>query len=170
MSLNDTHHTDGECYVTPAHPAMVAALGRVVWSFLTIEERAAVILSKIGTRDLATARSHTAHAKVGALKVARRELARRGAPQALLDAMDAATSALASVRDQYRNATAHAGFFTAGNDKDGVYLPGIELRGKAVRRMIGDPQELHAVAHEIEDYGEVLSTARSAVEKFLGQP
>ena len=64
---NDTHTTDGERYRTPAHPLVVAALGRALWNFLPLEESVVAILYEGGAMTLTDARSLMASGKEHAL-------------------------------------------------------------------------------------------------------
>lgn len=166
--MNDTHTTDGEHYRIPAHPRMIAALGRAMWNFLSLEETAVAILAEVGTHNLTRARALMAGGKEMALKRALTELRRRGAPPTVLKALEKGIEAFALACSEYRNALAHAGLFTAGYDDDGTYLPGIALKGDSgAERMIRDASELHAEAHAIENCSAYLGEARTAITAFL---
>ena len=142
-----------------------------MWSFLSLEETAVAILAEVGTHDLTRARALMAKGKEMALKRALTDLRRRGAPRTVLDALERGIDAFAIARSEYRNALAHAGFFTAGYDEDGAYMPGIVLKGDSgTERMIRDASELHAEAHAIEDCSAHLGEARAAITAFLNQP
>ena len=166
--MNNTYTTDGEHYRIPAHPRMIAALGRAMWSFLSLEETAVAILHEVGTYNLTRARALMAGGKEKALKLALTELRRQGAPSTALKALEIGIEAFSLAREEYRNALTHAGIFTAGYDEDGTYLPGIALKGNGDHeRMIHDASELHAEAHIIEDCSTALGEARTAITLFL---
>jgi hypothetical protein len=166
--LNDTHTTDGEHYRIPAHPRMIAALGRAMWNFLSLEETAVAILAEVGTHNLTRARALKAGRKEKALKLALTDLRRRNAPPAVLKTLERGIDAFALARAEHRNALAHAGLFTVGYDEDDIYLPGVALKGDTgTERMIRDASELHGEAHAIEDSHALLGEARAAINVFL---
>lgn len=165
---NDTHTTDGERCRIPAHPRMIAALGRAMWNFLSLEETAVAILATVGTHSLTRARALMAGGKEKALRRAQAELQAKGAPPDVLTAMQRGIGAFGLARSEYRNALAHAGLFTAGYDDDGTYLPGIALKGDSgSERLIRDATELHAEARVIEDCSAQLGEAKVAIDAFL---
>ncbi|HST55280.1 MAG TPA: hypothetical protein VLJ42_05215 [Solirubrobacteraceae bacterium] len=167
---NDTYTTDGVQYRTPAHPLMIAALGRALWNFLSVEEQACAILNEVGTTTLAAARALTAGEKERRLRRALGELRQRGAPQTLLASFDQGIKDYCVARRRYRNGLAHAGLFTSGYDPDGTYKPGISLEPKGQQKIvIAEAPDLHAIAIEIEDLSSGLGQARRQIIEFLAQ-
>jgi hypothetical protein len=66
-SGDNTHSTLGRSFRTPAHPALLAALGRASYCFLSLEETVTAILYEAGAADLSTTRGKTAGDKEDAL-------------------------------------------------------------------------------------------------------
>lgn len=168
MIENDTHTTDGFHYRTPAHPLMIAALGRAMWNFISLEEEAVAILAEVGTTTLGAARKLQAGEKESWLRRTLKELRDLGASQELLDSLKLGIDEFGIVRSHYRNGLAHAGLFTVGYEADGTYLPGMSLDPKGADKLIiSEASELHALAEEIEDSGSGLGKARRAIIEFL---
>jgi hypothetical protein len=68
-SGDNTHSTLGRSFRTPAHPALLAALGRASYCFLSLEETVTAILYEAGrgAADLSTTRGKMAGDKEDAL-------------------------------------------------------------------------------------------------------
>jgi hypothetical protein len=164
---NDAHTTDGRHYTIPAHPEMIAAIGRVVWTFLTLEETAVAILFETGTHSLGDARQLTMGKKETALKGARKRLSDENAPAEVLQLMDRGRQAFRRARLDYRNPLCHAGLFTVGYEDDGTYLPGVSLKSvRGKRQHICDAEAMHAMALSLEGCCTELNQARTAVREF----
>lgn len=169
-ALNDTHTTDGEHYRIPAHPRMIAALGRVVWNFLSLEEAVAIVLTQAGELTLDQARALGGARKATALTgKALPALQAKSAPADLVELLEHATSTFQRLCDDYRNGILHGGMFTAGFDDDGTYLPGISFTTKAGDRQgLDDAASVHAIAHEIEECSGEFGQVRERLNAFLG--
>jgi len=165
--LDDTHTTDGEHYRTPAHPLVIAAIGRAMWNFLSLEESVVAILYESGAYDLSDARSLMAGGKENALRDLKSWLEARSESRELLESVQRSIDAFGHARREYRNALSHAVPFTAGYAPDGTYLPGLTLDTSTGALRAHSANELHEVAHRIEDAVDPLSDARSAVRKFV---
>ena len=169
MSANDTHHTGGEHYRTPAHPGTLAALGRAIWNFLYLEESVVAILYEAGEYTLGDARALDAGGKERALRQLRSSLEAREAPPELLDSLDSAIAAFSHARSEHRNALAHASPHTAGYDEDGKFRPGLALDLPGGRRLhAATPGHLLEIAHRIEDAATPLAAARRAIREYVG--
>ena len=123
--MDDTHTTLGRRFRTPAHPDILAALGRALYCFLSLEESLTAVMYDAGAADLSETRSKMAGGKEEALK----NLAKRyggasnGAQVAAV--LDAAADAFGDARDSVRNELLHAHPFTVGYEADGIYLLGL---------------------------------------------
>jgi hypothetical protein len=159
---DDSHTTCDEHFRIPAHPEMVAALGRAMWNFFSLEEGIVAILAKAQAADLNTARSLDPEGKEKRLRQLTNDLTRRKAPGELLDALKETVDDFRRLRKKYRNALAHAHAFTAGYDDDGTYLPGLSHTARDGSRQLlaHEAQELLAIAHEIEEGGRPIGRAR----------
>jgi hypothetical protein len=146
---------------------MVSALGRAVWTFLSLEESVVAILYEGGHSDLGSARSGTAGGKESALKGLRQQLKDEGASLDILAALDAGIEAFPHARVEWRNVLSHAHPFTAGYEEDGTYLPwlGFTDRKGHYRTVALDANDLLEIAHRIEDAISPLGSARRAVRQ-----
>jgi hypothetical protein len=162
MQEDDTHTTCGEHFRIPAHPEMVAALGRAMWNFFTLEEGIVAILWEAKACDLNASRSLDSSGKEKRLRQLRNALAQQGASQDLLDALSETADEFGRLRRKYRNALAHAHAFTAGYADDGTYLPGLShiARDGSRQKLAVEAGDLLAIAHEIEEGGRPIGTAR----------
>src|SRR4051794_15703120 len=141
---DDAYVTGDQGFRTPSHPDMVAALGRVTWNALAVEEMAVGILFEAGEDDWADARALSASRKEQRLRKLSADLTRRGAGPGVAAAISAAADALAHARREYRNVFAHAYAFTAGYH-NGRYLPGLAWRGsRGGSRRFESPEEVLA--------------------------
>jgi hypothetical protein len=118
---DDTYTTLGRHFRTPAHPDVLAALGRAVYCFLSLEEGVTAVLYEAGAADLSTTRAEMAGGKEQAL----RDLADQVAT-----VLDKAAAAFHVARSTIRNELLHAHPFTAGRDDSGTYLPGLGYTAK----------------------------------------
>jgi hypothetical protein len=141
---------------------MVAALGRAMWNFFSLEEGVVAILYRSGALDLDSSRALDPRSKEQRLRQVRDVWRRDQAPSQLLDAMDRAISAFGEARKKYRNALAHAHAYTAGADDDGTYLPGLShVTRNGSRVELGkSPDDLLAIAHAVEDASEPIEEVR----------
>lgn len=154
---------------TPAHPEMIAALGRAMWNFFSLEEGIVAILNQAKASDLDASRALDAKEKERRLRQRKDDLARQGAPSDLLTALDKTVEEFRRVRKKYRNALAHAHAFTAGYDDNGTYLPGLSHTAKDGSRLelAREARDLLDIAHEIEEAGKPIDEARRALSKFV---
>jgi len=168
---NDIHTTDGETYRSPAHPQMVAALGRAQWNFFSLEETVVAILYEAGEFSLVSGRSLTAGDKAKCLRKLIARLEGEGAPQDVADALKKAETAFDHARASYRNALSHAHPFTAGYAQDGTYLPGLAHTTKHLQTVLArEAADLHEIAHRIEDAISPLGDAREALKRLPQKP
>jgi hypothetical protein len=162
----DTHTTLGRNFRTPAHADVLAALGRVLYSFLSLEDGVTAILYDAGAADLSASRAKMAGEKEQAL----RELAERYRQSSnghdVASSLDAAADAFGAARETVRNEVLHAHPFTAGEDSAGAYLPGLAYTakdGKSWKTIARTPEDLLDLAAKVEDAINPLSAARDAV-------
>jgi hypothetical protein len=159
---NNTHTTNGVKYRIPSHPDIIAALGRVVWNFLYIEEAVVAILFLSNEKTLEAARSLMAGQKTTALRALHTNLSINNAPQDLLDALKDATYRFEIITREIRNPVFHSGLFTAGYSDEGVLLPGMQLVDKDNKRTnLSAPDQIHTLALDIEKTMDSLSLVRS---------
>ena len=149
---------------------MIAALGRALWNFLSLEESVVAILHEAEFQALDEARRGTAGSKESALRGLRNKLNEQGAPADVIDEVDRGIEAFSAARSEWRNAISHAHPFTAGYAEDGTYLPGLSYTPpRGVHRTIArNAADLHQIAHRIEDAIDPLSDAREAVRVYVG--
>lgn len=160
---DDAFVTAGERYRTPAHPAMIEALGRAMWNALSLDQQIIAILHESGDQAWQEAQRLTA----GLLE---RKLRQFGAAHqddapGVAEAVRQAADAYAAARSNYRNALAHAGAYTASTDELGRPLPGLvhhPRSGGPVMRF-ESPGALLQVAREIEDAIDPIGEARIVV-------
>lgn len=165
--VDGTHVTLGRRFRTPAHPDVVAALGRAQYTFLSLEESVTAILYDAGAATLPETRAKMAHAKGKALSDLADQY--RAHPNGLEAAtlVDAAFSAFDRAREVVRNKLSHAHPFTAGRDAHGNYLPGLAYTakdGKSWQTLATTPGDLLELAMELEHAIGPLSAARRAVQ------
>ena len=99
MTTDDTRHTLGRAFRTPAHPQVLAALGRALYSFLSIEESVAAILYEAGDCTLPKARAKMAGAKKQALTQLASKYRTSAAGGAVADSLDKAAHSFGVVKD-----------------------------------------------------------------------
>jgi hypothetical protein len=164
---DDTHSTLGRSFRTPAHPELLAALGRALFSFLSLEETVTAIVYDAGAATLPMTRAKMAGGKEAALQ----DLADRyrDLPEgaAIADALDGAVAAFRHARQSLRNELLHAHPFTAGTDSDGQYMPGLAYTardGKSWRTVARGPDDLLELAAAIEEALDPLNSARELVQ------
>lgn len=167
--MDDAHTTCGNHFRIPAHPDMVAALGRAMWNFFSLEEGIVAILYQAHASDLNDSRSLDPKGKERRLKQLRDSLARQPTSPDLINALDQALTEFNRVRQQYRNALAHAHAFTAGYDDDGTYLPGLShtARDGSQVELGREASDLLKIAHEIEDAGRPIGQVRRLLPSHL---
>jgi hypothetical protein len=164
---DDTYTTGGEKFRIPAHPDMVAALGRALWNFLSLEETVVAILYEGRHADLGKARAGMAGQKEGLLKELRDRLGAEGAPCNLLEQFDEGIDAFAAARRDWRNVITHAHPFTVGYEEDGTYLPGLGYTNIAGERTVAvNAADLLEIAKRIEDSSRPLHDLRKALREF----
>lgn len=163
--FDDAHTTCGEHFRIPAHPDMLAALGRAMWNFFSLEEGIVAILHRAQASDLNKSRSLDATRKEKRLKQLRDTLARSQASPSLVQSLDEVLIAFKDMRTRYRNALAHAQAFTAGVDGDGTYRPGLShvARDGSRVELAREASDLLAIAHEIEDAGRAIEDVRQGL-------
>lgn len=163
---DSTHTTLGRQFRTPAHPDVVAALGRALFNFLSLEETVSTILHEAGVAQLPTTRAKMAGGKEASLQ----DLADsyRSAANGLdvADALDVAVAAFRTARESIRNELMHAHPFTAGTDLDGNYMPGLAYTakdGQSWKTVSRSPNDLLDLAKAIEEAITPLNAARQHV-------
>lgn len=165
---DDAYTTGGQRFRSPSHPDMIAALGRVTWNALTVEDMAVAVLYEAGEPDWADARALMAGEKEQRLRRLAVDLVDRGAGPGVEVAIREAADALARARREVRNVFAHAYAFTA-ESTDGRYLPGLAWRDKAGnRRKFSSPAEVLEAARRVEDAVDALGEARIVVRLWRG--
>jgi hypothetical protein len=171
---DDSHTTGGRRFITPAHPGMVAALGRALWNFLALEETAVAILYMAGGRAsgeiLAEARALDAGGKKEKLQALRDSEAAEGWSPELAQLLERGIADFDSARRTRRNALLHAHAFTVEFSGD-HYQPGLAHtnRRQEVVYLARNTDELLDIAEEIERSGRSLDRFRVAYEVFLGE-
>lgn len=164
---DSTYVTLGQRFRTPAHPRVVAALGRAVYSFLSLEELVTAILDDAGAAPVSESRAKMAGGKEkGLIALAERY---RASPsgQTVAGSIDKAVEAFRVARQSIRNELLHAHPYAEGEDAAGNYLPGLArtaIDGKSWKLVSRTPEELLALATQIELAIDPLSEARSAVQ------
>ncbi len=164
---NSEYVTLGRQFRTPAHPEVLAALGRAVYSFFSFEESVTAIVYHAGAATLPEMRRKVAGAKETALT----ELAKkyRFSPEehGVAHLLDDAIAAFGDARVTVRNELLHAYPFTAGRDNEGAYLPGLAYTaqdGQSWKTIAQTPQDLLDLAIKIESTLRPVNAAREAVQ------
>jgi len=162
-----THVTLGRRFRTPAHPHVLAALGRALYCFLSLEESVTAILFDAGAATLSMTRAKMAGDKEQAIV----DLADRYRSSPLGGAvavtLDQAVVAFRSARKSVRNELLHTHPYTAGEDGEGNYLPGLAYTakdGQSWKTVSRTPEDLLDLATVIEHAVDPLSAARNAVQ------
>jgi hypothetical protein len=165
-----TYSTLGREFRTPAHPAVLSALGRALYCFLSLEESVTAVLSEAeaeaGAATLAVTRGKTAGAKEHDLVDLANKYRTSPAGEATADSLDKAAAAFKTARKTVRNELLHAQPYTAGDDESGRYLPGLSYTapdGQSWKTISRTPEDLLDLASEIERALDPLSAARDAV-------
>ncbi|VXC36931.1 hypothetical protein [Nocardioides sp. AX2bis] len=166
-AADETHVTLGRQFRTPAHPDVLAALGRALFCFLSLEETVTAILTDAGAVPLPMTRAKMAGAKETALQDLADDY--RAFPKGIeiADALDAAVTAFRHARQSMRNELLHAHPFTAGTDSHGHYLPGLAYTakdGKSWKTVSRSPEDLLDLAAAIEGALDPLNSARALVQ------
>lgn len=168
-SRDDTHTTLGRSFRTPAHPDVLAALGRASFCFLSLEETVTAILNEAGAADLSTARGKMPGGKEQALEQLAKQYKQSGNGGHVAAALDSAKAAFGEARATVRNELLHAHPFTAGTDAAGTYLPGLAYTardGKSWKTVARTPEDLLDLAAKIELAIDPLNGAREAVQQL----
>jgi hypothetical protein len=161
-----THVTLGRNFRTPAHPRVLAALGRALYCFLSLEESVTAIMFDAGAATLPMTRGKMAGAKEQALADLAERYRASVSGAAVADSLDAAVTAFRTARKSVRNELLHAHPYTAGEDASGNYLPGLAYTardGRSWRTVSSTPEDLLDLATEVERATYPLSAAREAV-------
>lgn len=161
--------TLGRSFRTPADSEILAALGRVYFTVLSIEESATAILYESGHMGLSEARGKMAGQKEDALGALANIYRNHPRGVSTADALDAAKAAIGKVRKQVRNPLSHAHPFTADADVDGNYLPGLAYtvrNGTSWQTLATTPDDLLDLAVEAEEAIDPLGAARRAVQQL----
>ena len=124
-SQNGTHITLGRQFRTPAHPQVVAALGRALYCFLSLEESVTAILFEAGVATLPESRAKMAGPKEEDLDDLAGQYRSVVSGVVVADALDLAVLEFRKARKSVRNILLHAHPYTAGEDGEGNYLPGL---------------------------------------------
>jgi hypothetical protein len=146
---------------------VLAALGRALFCFLSIEEAVTAIVYESGASTLPMMRAKVAGTKETALQdlADRYRAARSGV--AVANSLDAAVIEFRAARQQIRNVLLHAHPFTAGSDSDGNYMPGLAYTardGQSWRTVSQSPEDLLDLAEAIEGALDSLNAARELVQ------
>lgn len=161
--------TLGRSFRTPAHPEVLAALGRVYFTVLSLEESVTAILYESGHIGLSEARGKMAGQKEDDLGALARLYRKHPRGVSTADGLDAAKAAFGNVRKRLRNPLSHAHPFTAGADADGNYLPGLAYTvrdGSSWRTLAIIPDDLLDLVVEAEQAIDPLGAARRAVQQL----
>lgn len=124
-SEDDAHTTLGRRFRTPAHPDVLAALGRALYNFLSLEETVTAILYEAEVATLPITRAKMAGDKETALQDLADMYRNTQSGSGIAEALDAAVAAFRQARQSIRNELSHAHPFTAGTDAEGSYMPGL---------------------------------------------
>ncbi len=165
-AMDDAYTTLGERYRTPAHPHVLAALGRAMWNFFALEESVVAIFYETRDSDWNALRAEDAGKKEERLRLLADQLEECGAGPAVRVAIEQAADAFKIARKRYRNVFSHSHPYTAGFDDDGRYLPGLahlSKRGRDQDRRFDSPAALLEAAHRIEDAVDALGEAQAVV-------
>lgn len=168
-SGDDTHITLGRSFRTPGHPAVLAALGRASYCFLSLEETVTAILYEAGAADLSTTRGKMAGAKEDALGQLVKQYRQSSNGGQVAATLEAAKTVFGDIRATVRNELLHAHPFTAGTDAAGAYLPGLAYTakdGKSWKTVARTPEDLLDLATKIETAIDPLNSAREAVRQL----
>lgn len=168
-SRDSTHETLGYRYRTPAHPEVIAALGRAVYNFLSLEETVSAILYEAQGTPLPETRSKMAKRKEDGLRSLAKKYAATPAGVEVAELLRKAAKALEEAREVVRNRVLHAHPYTAGEDADGEYLPGLAYTaqdGKSWQYIAQTPSDLLDLAARVEEAIDPLANARQAVKEF----
>lgn len=126
------------------------------------------ILHDAGRATLPMTRAKMAYAKESELQDLASLYRASRAGQDVADAIDAAVIAFRRARTSIRNELLHAHPFTAGQDAEGRYLPGLAYTardGKSWKTVSRTPEDLLDLATEIESALDPMSTARTLVRE-----
>ncbi len=125
-SLADgTYVTLGRRFRTPTHPQVLAALGRAVYNFVSLEESVSAIIFDSGADTLSSIRGKMAGDKQKALTALADRYRRSASGEPAAEALSAAAAAFGEARQNVRNILLHAHPYTAGEDAKSNYLPGL---------------------------------------------
>jgi len=168
VSEDERHTTLGRAFRTPAHPDVLAALGRALFSFLSLEETVTAILYEAGAASLPETRGKMAGAKEAAMQDLADRYRSASGGVAVAETLDAAVAAFRHARQSVRNELLHAHPFTAGNNSAGNYLPGLAYTakdGQSWKTISRSPQDLLDLAAAVEVALDPLNAARDVVRK-----
>ena len=159
---DETHTTLGRRLRTPAHPDVIAALGRALFCFIDLEETVTAILYDAGVATLPMTRAKIEGGKELALLdlADRYRLSPAGVDIAY--ALDAAVAAFGDARRSIRNELLHAHPFTTGIDASARYMPGLAYTakdGKPWKTVSRSADDLLDLAGSIEEALEPLNSA-----------
>jgi hypothetical protein len=153
---DDTYTTGGRTFRTPAHAAMVSALGRALWNFLATEETVVAVLNQAEGHGvsgfLSSIRALPAGGKENRLEALRESQAVMDWPNEWLALLDAAIADFRQVRKTWRNALMHSHAYTVEPGPE--YQPGLahtDSKTKEVTYLADDASDLLDIAQQIED-------------------
>ncbi len=164
---DDTHTTLGRRFRTPAHPDVLAAFGRALYTFLSLEESVTAVLYDAGHMDLSESRSLMAGGKSMELRVLADRYRGSGGDRQVAEKIDAALVAFDGARKEIRNQLLHAHPFTSKPDASGAYVPGLAYTaedGESWKTLARSPNDLLDLAAAVEEAVDPLSDARAAVK------
>lgn len=148
---------------------MLAALGRVLFNFLSLEEHKTAVLYDAGFADLPATRAKEAGPKENDLRALAHRYRVPGGDENVALTIDRAVAAFREARTSVRNELVHAHPFTVGHDEHETYLPGLnytEEGGKSWKTVATSPSDLLDLAAKVEEALGPLSEARDAVRQL----
>lgn len=170
---DDKHITLGRRFRTPSHPDVVAALGRALYCFLSLEESVTAVLYDAGHADLSVSRGMMAGGKAAELRRLAERYRGPGGDASTAACIDKALGAFDAARKHARNQLLHAHPFTSEPDDAGNYVPGFGYTvedGSSWITIARTPEDLLDLATEIEKAIDPLSAARTAVKAVPPPP
>lgn len=157
---------DSRNFRTPAHPDVLAALGRAVFNFLALEEQVTAVLHEAGHLNVSPARGMMAGQKAAELRRLADRYRGANGDASIATTLDEARAAFDDVRQRVRNELLHAHPFTSIPDEQGNFVPGLGYTvadGSSWKTLATGPQDLLDLAAEIETAINPLAEAREAV-------
>ena len=160
---DEEYVTLGVRFRTPCPPDMAAAIGRVIYNFLSLEGQVAALLVDAHEVDAHEARTLMAGKKESRLLCAAKRYDRKGDTFVAQALRDAAAAFRAATQDEW-NALGHARLFTANRTVEGGVAPGLAMTDGTRSEMLATkPEEILAMASRIEETRPSIADARRAV-------